>query len=175
MEFSALTSSLSRLWEMVEKSGISPGAELRATTGPTGEPPQDLVREFERAMEAQPSVTESQRMPSETVAAENVPFNVSPDLLSVSERVTDPSRIAENNSFDWRGSQREETRFGPFFREQVTELSQLLEKAGGGQISPVELYRIQYLVGMLKVEATGAVKVSQQTGQGFESLLKQQG
>ena len=86
MEFSALTSSLSRLWEMVEKSGISPGAELRATTGPTGEPPQDLVREFERAMEAQPSVTESQRMPSETVVAENNAPVVAPVVAPEPER-----------------------------------------------------------------------------------------
>ena len=175
MEISALTSSFSRLWEMFEKSRLSPGAELRGATGPTGEPPQELVREFEKAMEAQPSVMESQRVPSEAVAAENAPFRLSPDPLSVSEHVTDPSRTAENNSFNWKASQPEEGRFRPLFRDQVTELSQLLEKAGSGQISPVELYRIQYLVGIFKVQATGAVKVSQQAGQGFESLLKQQG
>ena len=174
MEISALKSSLSRLWEMFEKSGLSPGAELRGTIGPTEDPPQELVREFEKAMEARPSATEGQREPSEAVAAGKAPLNLSPDLVSASERVTDPPHIAENDSFNWETSQREEG-LRSFFRDQVTELSQLLEKAGGGQISPMELYRIQYLMGIFKVQTTGAVKVSQQAGQGFESLLKQQG
>lgn len=175
MEISALTSSVSRLWEMFEKSGLSPGAELHGTTGPAGEPPQELVREFERAMEVQPSTAEGQRGLSEAVAAGNAPLSLSPDLSSASERVTDPPRIAENDHFNWEASQRKEGGFRSSFRDQVTELSQLLEKAGGGQISPVELYRIQYLVGIFKVQTTGAMKVSQQAGQGFEALLKQQG
>jgi len=175
MEISALTSSVSRLWEMFEKSGLSPGAELRGTTGPTGEPPQELVREFEKAMEAQPSATGEQKVPSGTAAGENLSPELSPDPFSVSERVTDPSRIGENTSFNWNAHPQESVRFHSSFQDQVTELAQLLEKAGGSQISPVDLYRIQYLVGIFKVQTTGAVKVSQQVGQGFESLLKQQG
>ena len=46
---------------------------------------------------------------------------------------------------------------------------------GGGNASATELYQLQFLVGMLRVQATGGAKLSQQVNQGFESLLKQQG
>ena len=51
----------------------------------------------------------------------------------------------------------------------------LLERVGGGNASAAELYQLQFLVGMLRVQATGGAKLSQQVNQGFESLLKQQG
>ena len=55
------------------------------------------------------------------------------------------------------------------------ELARLLERVGGGNASATELYQLQFLVGMLRVQATGGAKLSQQVNQGFESLLKQQG
>ena len=44
-----------------------------------------------------------------------------------------------------------------------------------GALSPQDLYRMQYITGMLKVQSSAGVNVSQRTTQGFESLLKQQG
>ena len=60
-------------------------------------------------------------------------------------------------------------------RDDVQEVARLLERVTGGNLSAVELYRLQYLVGMLQVQASSGSKVSQQAGQGIESLLKQQG
>ena len=175
MEISTLTSSASRLWEVLEKSGLSPGAELRVPAGSTGEPPQELVREFARAMETQPAVPESKLTPEDALAAENPSPGVVPEPPAEPVRVADPSHVAENDNFNWKTMQAQEVRFPPSFQERITELSQLLKKADSCHISPVELYRIQYLTGIFKVQATGVVKVSQQVGQGFESLLKQQG
>ena len=59
--------------------------------------------------------------------------------------------------------------------EALQELARLLERVGGGNASATELYQLQFLVGMLRVQATGGAKLSQQVNQGFESLLKQQG
>ena len=58
---------------------------------------------------------------------------------------------------------------------ELQELARLLERVGGGNASATELYQLQFLVGMLRVQATGGAKLSQQVNQGFESLLKQQG
>ena len=57
----------------------------------------------------------------------------------------------------------------------MQELARLLERVGGGNASATELYQLQFLVGMLRVQSTGGAKLSQQVNQGFESLLKQQG
>lgn len=175
MEISGLTSSAARLWERLEKFGLSPGAELRVPAGTIGEPPQELVQEFARAMESQPAVPEGKPVLQEALGAENLFPGVVPEPLAEPVYVPEPSHIAENDKFDGKTIQRQEEGFRPSLQNRITELSQLLEKASSCHISPVELYRIQYLVGILKVQATGAVKVSQQVGQGVESLLKQQG
>ena len=57
----------------------------------------------------------------------------------------------------------------------IRDRARLLERVGGGNASATELYQLQFLVGMLRVQATGGAKLSQQVNQGFESLLKQQG
>ncbi len=175
MEISGLTSSAARLWERLENFGLSPGAELRVPAGSTGEPPQELVQEFARAMESQPAVPEGTPIPQEALVRENLSPGVVPEPLGEPVRVSEPSHVAENDNFNWKAMQQQEGGLRPSFQDRITELSQLLEKASSCHISPVELYRIQYLVGIFKVQATGAVKVSQQVGQGVESLLKQQG
>ena len=57
----------------------------------------------------------------------------------------------------------------------LQEVVHLLERVTGGNASAVELYRLQYLVGMLKVQAASGSKISQQAEQGIQNLLKQQG
>lgn len=57
----------------------------------------------------------------------------------------------------------------------MQELAGCSSGLGGGNASATELYQLQFLVGMLRVQATGGAKLSQQVNQGFESLLKQQG
>ena len=59
----------------------------------------------------------------------------------------------------------------------VGELARLLENATHPQamLGPQELFRLQYLVGMLNVQAKAGVQTSQQTTQGLESLLRQSG
>ncbi len=59
--------------------------------------------------------------------------------------------------------------------DNIQELARLLEEVTRGNTSAMELYRLQYLVGMLQVQASSGMKVSQQAEQGIESLLKQQG
>lgn len=58
---------------------------------------------------------------------------------------------------------------------QLREVAQLLDRVAGGQATPTELYRLQYMVGMLRVQASSGVQVSQQGSQGMEALLRQQG
>lgn len=59
----------------------------------------------------------------------------------------------------------------------VGELARLLENATRPQamLGPHELFRLQYLVGMLNVQGKAGVQTSQQTTQGLESLLRQSG
>ena len=73
------------------------------------------------------------------------------------------------------GPQAVEGRTDAVQTDGMQELARLLERVGGGNASATELYQLQFLVGMLRVQATGGAKLSQQVNQGFESLLKQQG
>ena len=57
------------------------------------------------------------------------------------------------------------------------ELGRLLEEfsSPGAIIGPDALFRAQYLVGMLKVQAQAGLKTSQSASQGMENILRQQG
>ncbi len=60
-------------------------------------------------------------------------------------------------------------------KELIQELETILQKISepGNMLGQLELYRAQYIMGMLKMQAHTGMKVSQSTSQGLESLLKQ--
>jgi hypothetical protein len=57
----------------------------------------------------------------------------------------------------------------------LRELHDILERMASGPLRAEDLFRMQYLVGMLKVQAESGMKASQKTTQGFDSLLRQKG
>ena len=57
----------------------------------------------------------------------------------------------------------------------LRDVARLMERVGSGGASMTDLYRLQYMVGILRLQASGGSHLSQQVNQGFESLLKQQG
>ncbi len=65
----------------------------------------------------------------------------------------------------------------PRAESPVRELGRLLEEFSrpGASIGPEALFRVQYLVGMLKVQMQAGLKTSQNASQGMESVLRQQG
>ena len=153
MDISGLGAS--KLLEALEKLGVSKGAELRSL-GPQGEPPAELVRAFEDALRA----PDGQGGPSVQGVSEGSRI----DGIGGTMRIESPS-----------GPQAVEGRTDAVQTDGMQELARLLERVGGGNASATELYQLQFLVGMLRVQATGGAKLSQQVNQGFESLLKQQG
>ena len=87
---------------------------------------------------------------------------------------------AESVGADTRSQGPAEAGFRMEFREgenPVQELGRLLEDFSrpGAVVGPEELFRVQYLVGMLKVQAQAGQQTSQSASQGMESLLRQQG
>ncbi len=172
-----------KLLEALEKLNVSKGAELRSA-GPQGQPPAELVRAFEDALNAP-----ADRNASTAVIDPSGP--VEPETVSSGQAMEFPSeavnRTQEVASQEWRTESVERVGFrrveGPETAQPVEmnpddsmrELARLIERVGGGNASSAELYRLQYLVGMLRVQATGGSQLSQQVNQGFESLLKQQG
>lgn len=181
----------SKLFEALEKLGVSKGAELRSL-GPQGEPSAELVRAFEEALRAPDGQGESliqvtaEGQPDETPlggAGQDVPEVPRADEAIPSE---DPVYGApEGFRINGAGEtmriespstpQAVEGRADVVQTDDMQELARLLERVGSGNASVTELYQLQFLVGMLRVQATGGSKLSQQVNQGFESLLKQQG
>lgn len=173
-----------KLLEALEKLNVSKGAELRSS-GPQGQPPAELVRAFEDALNAP-----ADRNASET-AARNASGPVQPadgssgraagvpeEAVGRPQEVPAPEwRTADVERVGFRRVEGAETAQSVEMRpdDSIRELARLLERVGGGNASVAELYRLQYLVGMLRVQATGGSQLSQQVNQGFESLLKQQG
>ena len=192
MDISGLGAS--KLLEALEKLGVSKGAELRSL-GPQGEPPAELVRAFEDALHAPdgqggPAVQGAAEGSREggllEEAGQGTPDVARVDAAIPSGRSEGPVYgIPEGSRVDGSGgTMRMEPASGPQAVEGradavqadgVQELARLLERVGGGNASAAELYQLQFLVGMLRVQATGGAKLSQQVNQGFESLLKQQG
>ncbi len=181
----------SKLFEALEKLGVSKGAELRSL-GPQGEPSAELVRAFEDALrgpegQGEPSVEGLAEGPREQEpfggSGEDVPKVARPDEAIASEdpvygfpetdRISDASGTMRIESPS--GAQAVEGRADALQTDSMQELARLLGRVGGGNASATELYQLQFLVGMLRVQATGGAKLSQQVNQGFESLLKQQG
>ena len=172
-----------KLLEALEKLNVSKGAELRSS-GPQGQPPAELVRAFEDALNAP-----ADRNASE--AARNASGPVQPADGSSGRAAGVPEeavgRPQEAPAPEWRTADVErvgfrrvegaETAQSVEMRpdDSIRELARLLERVGRETASVAELYRLQYLVGMLRVQATGGSQLSQQVNQGFESLLKQQG
>jgi len=172
MEISSVASSSSKLLEALEKLGTSQGTDLRST-GPLGVPSQDVIRLFEDAM------NNGQQNP-QTVFSEqkDLSHNVeqSPDTLSDGTVRIDSTHSSAQADFLSQpvDSANKSSQVNHSAKNNIQELQELIECLTQGNINPSELYRLQYLIGMLKVHATSGEQTSQQISQSFESILKQQ-
>lgn len=64
----------------------------------------------------------------------------------------------------------------PLSQDQVQELLELMQEIANNQtIQAPQLFRMQYLVGMLNVQTKIGLKVSQNAGQSVENILRQSG
>jgi hypothetical protein len=202
MEPGSVANLASRLLAALEKTGVSSGAELRSDFGPSGQPDPELVRAFEEALERGPE-TAPQGMPGGgdvPGSADRVPMDAQPpvegdfrtEAVSESHRGTDAPEAPEKIADQSEGLRTAETDgFAP--REAadasagpeaprrgetgdgLRELHDILERMASGPLRAEDLFRMQYLVGMLKVQAESGMKASQKTTQGFDSLLRQKG
>lgn len=205
MPVAEISSGLSRLMEALEKLGTSTGAGLNSPNGPSGQPPQELIQAFEDALrgnDAQPNIEafhnnqqslnnneqaqavdlESPQQAKEKidtdlhlweVQTENIRIeapSASHDIAGLEKELGSPEgmRLEQNSA---ESKQYTDTSF----TDQIRELGEILNKMNTGALSPQDLYRMQYITGMLKVQSSAGVNISQRTTQGFESLLKQQG
>ena len=186
MDISGL--GVSKLLEALERLGVSPGADLRSPEGPQGRPSPDVVRAFEEALKGGPSETQAaapaeaalpgpaQSMPS-PAETEGLPLNaVSPVSEADAARMEVPGagEIRPAEAVSRTGAPPEITAERPE-SEALREVARLVERVGSGGASMTDLYQLQYMVGILRLQAGGGSHLSQQVNQGFESLLKQQG
>lgn len=154
-----------------------PAASAAIEPGPAERMPGEAVLRYER-LEMRPGTAAGAESAFSPEAARVEPFEgtrgmrrVGPKAVSVdsgSGMAVEGKKLPEFSGPD------DGVRRGGI-RDDVQEVARLLERVTGGNLSAVELYRLQYLVGMLQVQASSGSKVSQQAGQGIESLLKQQG
>ena len=204
MELGSVANLASRLLAALEKTGVSSGAELRSDFGPSGQPDPELVRAFEEALERSPEpvspgssgidgatgLNEQPRMdvqPTEQtqLRTEAVPDGPQAmDAPEAPEKIADQSeglRTTETDGFAPREAAAPDTAPRPDASprteagEGLRELENILGRIESGQLRAEDLFRMQYLVGMLKVHAESGMKASQKMAQGFESLLRQKG
>ena len=171
-----------RLFDALEHMGQSPGADMRSPGGPSGMPSEDAQRAFREAMEPPAQVdaaggTEGSRAMS-FGAPENMP---GPDSINAVDAASQtPPPLAPGPAEAVPGPQNVD---GSFRIEGVSHgeapqtdpgrgLSGLLD---GGSFTPVELYQLQYQVGMLRGHLGVLMKSSQSLTQSLESTLKQSG
>lgn len=59
-------------------------------------------------------------------------------------------------------------------REIMSELKDIMDKIGQGNMSSTDLFRAQYLTSLFSLNVTSGSKTTQQAAQGVESILKEQ-
>ena len=185
MDISGL--GVSKLLEALERLGVSPGADLRSPEGPQGRPAPDVVRAFEEALKDGPSETQA-AAPAETALpgpAQAMPSPAEAEGLSAgpvsSVPEADAARMKVHGAGETHPAEDLSRTGGPENKAERSEsdvlrdVARLMERVGSGGASMTDLYRLQYMVGILRLQASGGSHLSQQVNQGFESLLKQQG
>ncbi|GAB1409635.1 hypothetical protein MASR1M90_07890 [Desulfovibrionales bacterium] len=191
MELGSISTAASKLLAALEKSGISDSAHMRSSLGPGGSPDPELVRTFERAMA---------RGPEGVAGQSGEAHHARPDLQQ-QESVSRTHDFMHTDQDTWKSSvgQTHETgqpghkpdveapsatsapdvgqkqKIQPSEHGTIHELHHILERMNTGHLQPDDLFRMQYLIGILKVQTEGGLNASQKTAQGFETLLKQQG
>ena len=198
MERGSVTPLAGKLLAALEKSGISSGAELRSSLGPSGPPAQELVRSFEEALSKGPetistdvSGTDTSREMSGFQRLDPTPAldgAVNPDPTI--QEIPAPEAAGMDNPSGWkpeyieaRGVEQtlhpqasadvQDVR--PTGSDPLRELENIANRMEAGQMTAEDLFRMQYLIGMLKVQTESGMQASRKTAQGFDSLLKQQG
>lgn len=158
-----------RLFEAFEKSGLSPGADLRSAFGPGGAPADELIRAFEKAMEPSgnvPGMEAAQKARTKTEAMPDVP--PLPDVAALpgpaecmpAPRADPLLRVDGTSRIEAPGRSR--------------RAPSPTNEAGTLQ-TPVELYQAQYQIGLLRAHVTMTMQSSQSLGQSLETALKQSG
>lgn len=201
MELGSVANLASRLLAALEKTGVSSGAELRSDLGPSGQPDPELVRAFEEALERGPeaaspgspgigdAVGSNGQFQMDTAPTEEALFRTEdipkgPRAMDAPEKIADQPkglRTAETDGFAPR--EVTPTDAAPHVDalpraeagDGLSELKNILGRMESGQLRAEDLFRVQYLAGMLKVHAESGMKASQKMSQGFDSLLRQKG
>ena len=189
-----------KLLEALEKLGDWAGGAATGG-GPSGPPAQEVVRAFEEALDAasvQTGATEQGALasaPPDSLEravlpgpAEQVPSVQSVEALPESGAqpaaqgmevvAVDGPTGPVSSAIVSEPASLEQTGGRPMAQEDpAQELFRRLENTArpGSVLTPQELFRIQYLVGILKVQVQAGVSSSQQSTQGMESLLRQSG
>ncbi len=164
MDVSNIYSQASKLIEAYEKSSAPSGSELKSN-GPQAVPNDELVKEFETQMNVtQDKSHHDQSLEHENVAnINNIPQNQATDVTSKSHDIhgVDNNKVnaMDLNNVDY----------------VLQELQTTMQTLKSGNFSAAELYRVQFLTGMLNVHVQGEVKLSQSSAQNIDMLLKQQG
>ncbi len=225
MEISSFASQTSKLLDALEKLGTSPGAEFKSS-GPSGTPSADLVKEFEMAIqeidfEKLEALNNQEdfsgqdlsvffqndlNKPVKTINSDGEELNLekvnqtqnseqaSLDLESEpSQRVqfrehdfeqriefenkvleVDNSELRVNNNTKVENNIDNKTNSELSPDEILQELKTLMENISSGSVSPIDLYRAQYLTAMFSFQVKSTNKTAQQASQGLEQTLKQQ-
>ncbi len=185
----------SKLLTALSELGNAQGTGLKSDS-PTA-PSSDLIKAFEDAMQnnsqgneqsAQYAMNENEQNTFSKVEfdqrADYAKDLKSQGIDSESGRVYDVDQSSESQSLDGRASFRQDVERAqenfqankPESREELLkELITLAESftAEGGQITAVDLFRTQYILGMLGTQSKTGMKVSQTISTGLETLLKQ--
>ena len=97
------------------------------------------------------------------------------DMLSGERRTASLSAVHETETDPIEGRELPEMAPREDLEGKLREVAELLDTITSGQATPVDLYRMQYLVGMLHVQFSTGSQATQQVEQGVQSVLKQQG
>ncbi len=153
--------------------GASAG-EIGGTSAPLEAPSQELVKAFEAALEGEAADAGAVQA-GNSVVGHDPTSGESPQIADFDPMARKEGLFAEGvYSSGTRPEQNSphDAAIGQKTHLEV-ELSRLVDKIGSGNAAPEELFRLQYLTGVLRAQGTAGQQVSHKIGEDFEMVLKQ--
>ncbi len=166
MELSGISNLLKNILEVLDNSGISNSSVLKQSQ----EPSKELIAEFENILNQEPdNQLQTEQIPAiDKNSDTGDPIQTEIDFSLQKTEKIQPAAAEDTHHI-------EQTRLKVEPQEYLKEIQQIFTDMRNNALSSSELYRLQYLTGILNVRITQHNSILQSSSNQFETLLKQKG
>lgn len=166
MELSGISNLLKNILEVLDHSSISNSSVLKQSQ----EPSKELIAEFENILNQEPdNQLQTKQLPAiDKNSDTGNPIQTKIDFSLQKTEKIHPVAAEHTHHI-------EQTHLKVEPQEYLKEIQQIFTDMRNNALSASELYRLQYLTGILNVRITQHNSILQSSSNQFETILKQKG